>query len=342
MKQMIALILLILACSTTSEINAASTQGQGIAWQTNYEGAVSLAKSNSKPIILFFTGSDWCGWCNRLEEEVFDTPDFAALSKDKFIFVKIDFPLYTALSQQLSSQNKQLKKRFDIRSFPTIVIIDPQEQQIGTTGYRPGGGSQYAAHLDKLISNYTNYKQKVQTLQEQKLGGEELKKLYQKSKELDLGNDACHIVKLGMESDEKIYFTTERYRFLAEEGMIHGPEATELKQQLLRLDPQNEHHLHYDVAVIEFEASCEEMQKENYSSDLAVAPLIHYISKFGSKDKDNLWRLEMIVSQVYLDKNHLSEALKHAEAACRAAPSTVRPEIASAITSIQSQLATIH
>jgi len=342
MKQTIALLILMVACCTTISLNAANASGQGINWQTSYETAVNQAKSSSKPILLFFTGSDWCGWCNRLEDEVFNTAEFAGSSKDKFIFVKIDFPLYTALPQQLNEQNKQLKKRYDIRSFPTIVIIDPQEQQIGTTGYRAGGPGQYSAHLDKLIGNYSNYKQKVQNLQEQKLGGEELKKLYQKSKELDLGNDSYHIIKLGVESDEKIFFLTEQYRFLAEEGLIHSPEAIELKKQLFALDPQNEKHLHYDLAVIEFEASCEEMQKDNYSSDLAVAPLVHYINKFGSKDKDNLWRLEMIISQVYLDKNHLNDALKHAEAARIAAPTAVQNEIASAVASIQSQILSPH
>ncbi len=339
MKQTIALFLLMLSCCASISLNASDTSNRGINWQTNYEAAVKEAKRSSKPIVLFFTGSDWCGWCNRLDDEVFNTSEFAAASKDKFIFVKLDYPIYAALPQQLNEQNKQLKKRYDIRSFPIIVVIDPQEQQIGTTGYRAGGPAQYSAHLDKLISNYTNYKQKVQNLQEQKLGGEELKKLYQKSKELDLGNDTLHIIKLGLESDEKIYFLTEQYRYLAEEGLIHSPEAIKLKKQLFALDPQNEKHLHYNIAVIEFEASCEEMQKENYSSDLAVAPLVHYINKFGPKDKDNLWRLEMIISQVYLDKNLLKDALKHAEAAHVAAPASVQSEIASAVASIQSQIA---
>lgn len=338
MKQLATFLLFFFALASNLNLDASSQGNQGIQWQTNYENALNQAKASGQPIILFFTGSDWCGWCNRLEEEVFDTAEFANLSGNKFIFLKIDYPLYTALSPQITAQNKQLKKRYDIKSFPTLVIIDPQEQQIGTTGYRAGGARQYATHLDKLIGNYTNYKQKIQHLQEQKLGGEELKKLYQKSKELDLCNDTCHIVQLGMESDEKKFFLTERYRFLAEEGLIHSSEAIKLKQELLRLDPQNESHLHYDVAVIEFEASCEEMQRENFSSDLAVAPLMHYINKFGNKDKDNLWRLEMIISQVYLDKNHFSDALKHAEAAKVAAPLTVKPEIASAVASIQSQL----
>lgn len=342
MKQTIALLVFLLTFISNSPISATLPPDQKINWLTSYEAALQQSKSNSKPIILFFTGSDWCGWCNRLEAEVFDTRDFASAAKDKYIFVKIDSPLYAAQPQELNAQNKQLKKRYEISSFPTIIVIDSNEHQIGTTGYRAGGGREYAIHLDKLIGNFTNYKQQVQNLQEQKLGGEELKKLYQKSKELDLGNDTCHIIKIGMESDEKPYFLTERYRYLAEKGQIHSPEAIKLKQELLCLDAQNEKHIHYDIALIEFEACCEEMQKENYSTDLAVAPLVHYINKFGSKDKENLWRLEMIISQVYLDKNRLNDALKHAEAAHKVAPANVQSEISSAVASIQAQLFTSH
>lgn len=337
MKHLYALLFLILAVNSSVQLEASSNQNN-INWLTSYEQAVGQSKSTSKPILVFFTGSDWCGWCNRLEEEVFHTPEFASLSGDKFVFVRIDFPLYTPLSPELSAQNKQLKKRFDIRSFPTIVILDPQEQSIGTTGYRAGGGRQYASHLDKIIGNYSNYKQKVQNLQQQQLSGEELKKLYQKSKELDLDNDTHHIIKLGINSDEKNYFLVEYYRLLADEGQIHSAEAVKLKQQLLSLDPQNEALVHYNVAVIEFEAFCNEMQRDNFSSDLAVAPLVQYIQKFGSQDKANLWRLEMIISQVYLDKNRLSDALKHAIAAQKAAPTSVKNEIASAVASINLQL----
>ncbi|MCE5318679.1 MAG: thioredoxin family protein [Parachlamydia sp.] len=35
-----------------------------IPWMTNYEEAVTKSKSSSKPLLMFFTGSDWCGWCN--------------------------------------------------------------------------------------------------------------------------------------------------------------------------------------------------------------------------------------------------------------------------------------
>lgn len=340
MKKILSLLFLFL-CSMISicGIQADDARKSKVVWLTNYEDAVNQSRTASKPIILFFTGSDWCGWCNRLEEEVLDTDDFAEASADKFIFVKLDFPLYSNQDSRLSAQNKSLQKKYDIRSFPTIVILDSdQQKQIGVTGYRPGGGKQYAAHLFKMVSDYSGYKQKAMSLDKQKLSGMELKKLYEKSKELNLDNDTAQIMRLGLKSDQESYFLIERYRFLAEEGQIHSKEASSIKRRIHELDPKNENQTQYQVAVIEFESNCEEMEKDHYACEKAVLPLLDYIERFGADDKDNMWRLHMIISQVFLDKNKLGEALKHAKASYETAPSTVQPEIATAIKNIQSQI----
>jgi len=343
MKQLIAFFFVIVLNTISCSLHSGENAKTKVNWTTSYEEAVDKAKATSKPIILFFTGSDWCGWCNKLEDEVFNSQEFSEASGDKYIFVKLDFPLYTPLTPKISAQNKQLQKKYDVRSFPTLIVLDSQEQQqIGVTGYRPGGGKQYALHLQKMVSDFTAYREKIQNLPKQKLSGADLRKLYEKSKELDLANDTNTILKIGLESDEKLFFLTERYRFLADEGMIHNPEAVALRQQLLAIDPDNKKHIHYDISVIEFEALSEETQKENYSPEQVVAPLSDYVSKFGSKDKDNLWRLEMIISQVYLDKNKLAEAIQHAQASHDAAPSSVQAEIASAIKSMQTQLNAKH
>lgn len=330
------IIFAILGCTCNFITAEHAPQQKGITWLTNYEQALDEAKKTSKPIILFFTGSDWCTWCNKLDKEVFESHEFADDAGNQYIFLKLDFPLYSALTPQLSGQNKQLQKKYDVRSFPTLVILDHTgQQQIGVTGYRAGGGGQYAAHLKKMVDNHKSYKEKLQSSQTQKLSGLELRKLYEKSKELDLPNDTSYLLKIGMNSELKTFFLTERYRFLAEEGLIHDKEAVAIKQQLQDLDPNNELHVHYDIAVIEFEAFSEEKGK---NKDLATLPLLDYIEKFGSQDRGNLWRLEMIISQVYLDKNQLTSALKHAQASYDASPPSVQGEIASAIRNIQSQL----
>jgi protein disulfide-isomerase len=332
MKYLCSIIFTFLVFSC--QIEAMNNYQGGIRWLNNYDQALQMSQSSSKPILLFFTGSDWCSWCKKLEEEVLYTPEFAQDAGDKFIFVRLDFPLNSSLDPQTTTQNKQLQKKFDIRGFPTIVLLDGRtQQQIGVTGYRPGGGKQYASHLLKMVTDYSNFRAKIDTIEQKKLSGRELRDLYVKANEIGDTDDAEKIIKLGIESSESRFFLTEHYRYLADHGQISSSEAVATRQQLLASDPENESLTHYTVAIIDFETNQENGKQIPPNS--AVAPLLTYIEKFGSKDKDHLWRLEMIISQVFFESDDLNHALKYAQEAYEAAPSSAKKEIATAIKNIK-------
>jgi protein disulfide-isomerase len=310
-----------------------AVSGSRITWMTNYEEAVNASKSSSKPLLMFFTGSDWCGWCNKLEEESLDSPEFSQAAAAKFVFLKLDFPLYSSQDPKLKKQNEQLKQKFGIRSYPTIVLFDAQQnQQMGTTGYRAGGGKQYADHLQKMVNDYNSYKRKMSALESESLTEKELKLLYDKSQELKLAGDSKSIIKRGMGSSDPIFFSLEQYRLFGEEGCINCKEAMDLRTQLFAGDPKNEKGVHYKVALIEYETYC--LQKEK-TYESAVDPLVAYLNQFGSSDIENAWRLQMIISQVYLDGNQMPNALRHAEASYKAAPESARGQIAQTIHSIR-------
>jgi len=320
---------------------AEGTQNDHINWLTNYEEAVTLSKSTLKPIVLFFTGSDWCGWCTKLEQESLNTSEFAQAAGDKFIFMKLDFPINSPIPPHLAAQNKQLQKKYNVSGFPSLVILDSQQQtQIGTIGYRPGGGKLYAEHLSKIISDYSGYQKKMEAMSKQKYPSIELKKLYETAQTFGYHNDINLIVKEGMSSDDSLFFMMERYRLIAQEGLLGTNEAITLKQKLAIMDPNNEKMTHYHLALIDFEANNESTDKEKRSNDSAVVALLDYINKFGAKDKEHLWRLQMIISQVYFDKNNLPEALKFAENSYSSAPPAAKTKISMAIKNIQSQLST--
>jgi protein disulfide-isomerase len=324
------------------QIHGAETMSRSIEWQTNYEKAVTESKEKGVPLLMFFTGSDWCSWCNKLESEVLDTPQFKDAVGSKFVFLKVDKPAYRTLDAQTKAQNEQLQKKYDITGWPTIILFDTQKLQvIGKTGYQRGGAQNYASHLLKMVSDYNAYKQKTSQIDSQKHSGAELKKLYAKAKELDIYTDINRILKAGLASEEKLFFQLERYRFLVEEGSLRDPEAQLLRKELLAADPTNARKLPYQVAIIDFELLSLEAGKEGYSPDITVAPLVSYIEQFGMQDPENLWRLEMIISQVYLDHDKMSQALKYAQSSHEAAPATIQPEIAKAIRNIQ-VVAQIH
>jgi thiol-disulfide isomerase/thioredoxin len=122
-----------------------------IQWLMNYQQAVGAAKQQSRYILLFFTGSDWCGWCKKMESEVFSDPAFANAVSSKFVFVEVDFPMNKALPSDIAQQNAQLKQQYGITGYPTVVILDSNQNFVAETGYRPGGGREYANYLMGLV-----------------------------------------------------------------------------------------------------------------------------------------------------------------------------------------------
>lgn len=308
-------------------------------WMTNFEEAQTLAKKDKKPLLLFFTGSDWCGWCHKLENEALLTNEFYDAAGDKFVFVMVDFPLKSPLDAKTTAQNKELQKKYGVQGFPSVIILDENLQKIGQTGYQSGGGKAYAEHLKKMVEGFKGYKQKMSKLNSSNLDSDELQTLYGKALELCRPEDACRIIKVGMQNKDNRFFLLERFRFLAHEGQIHTSETQGLRQQLLLQDKNNELKTHYDIAVIEFEAYAHEMEKENYAPEIALAPLVAYIERFGDNDEDNSWRLQMIIAQVYLDNDRPQDAVKYAKAAHALAPESSQLDIQTFIHNIQKDTA---
>jgi len=119
-------------------------------WLTDYKQAQEEAKTNKKLVLMNFTGSDWCGWCIRLDREVFTKPEFQEYAKNKLVLLEIDFPRMKKLSPDEKSQNEALAQKYRIQGFPTIVVLDGEGRMVGELGYTPGGPSAFIAELEKL------------------------------------------------------------------------------------------------------------------------------------------------------------------------------------------------
>jgi protein disulfide-isomerase len=70
---------------------------------------------------------------------VFSTAEFKDWAKKNVILVEVDFPRRTEQPDDLKKQNMELKNRFAIRGYPTILFLDANEKVMGKSGYRPGG-----------------------------------------------------------------------------------------------------------------------------------------------------------------------------------------------------------
>ncbi len=123
----------------------------GDGWVTDFEAAKRQAAEKKLPMLVDFTGSDWCGWCVRLKKEVFDEQAFQDYAKDNLVLVELDFPRRKEQPQELKEANRKLLGQFGVRGFPTIVLLNPEGVEVARTGYRPGGPAAYIEHLKELL-----------------------------------------------------------------------------------------------------------------------------------------------------------------------------------------------
>ena len=111
----------------------------GEGWLTDFNKAKKEAAEKKLPILVDFSGSDWCGWCTKLNKEVFSQKEFKVFAKDNVVLFKADFPRAKKLSAEVKAQNKQLQQAYSIKGFPTVLLLDAGGKVIARTGYQRGG-----------------------------------------------------------------------------------------------------------------------------------------------------------------------------------------------------------
>jgi len=144
-----------IACAAAMALIGTSFAG-GEGWTTDFSSAKKQAAEQKKDLLIDFTGSDWCGWCIKLNDEVFKHDAFKAGVKDSFLLVELDFPKdKSKLSAEAQKQNEELSKKYAVQGFPTILLTDADGRPYAATGYQKGGPEKYVAHLNELRGQKT-------------------------------------------------------------------------------------------------------------------------------------------------------------------------------------------
>ena len=125
----------------------------GKTWLVSFEQAKKKSAETGRPIAVDFTGSDWCGWCIKLDEEVFSKPEFEKWASEKVVLLKLDYPRGTKQDEALVKQNRTLMRTYGIEGFPTILFLDATGQVIGQSGYEPGGPANWTSLADQMLGS---------------------------------------------------------------------------------------------------------------------------------------------------------------------------------------------
>jgi len=129
-------------------------EGEHSDWYDDFDVATAAAKEQGKDLLVDFTGSDWCSWCIRLHEEVFQFDTFLTPAKEKYILVALDFPREDEAKAKVPNpkRNDELNKKYGVRGYPTILLMTNDGEVFAQTGYQEGGPEAYVAHMDEIAS----------------------------------------------------------------------------------------------------------------------------------------------------------------------------------------------
>ncbi|MEO0528178.1 MAG: thioredoxin family protein [Bacteroidota bacterium] len=123
-------------------------------WNESYTDALQFAKKENKPIILVFSGSDWCPPCKKLEKKIWQSEEFKTYAAKNYVLYNADFPRkkQNKLSEEKMTANKQLAEIYNPKGhFPLVVVMDQGEKILGKTSYKKATPNEYIAHLNSYI-----------------------------------------------------------------------------------------------------------------------------------------------------------------------------------------------
>ncbi|MEO6054871.1 MAG: thioredoxin family protein [Chthoniobacterales bacterium] len=121
-------------------------------WLTDYTAALAQAKKENRPVLIDFTGSDWCGWCIKLDKETFTQPAFQEFAKKNLVLFEADFPRGIAQTSAVKKQNNELQTKFAVEGFPTQILVDSNGKEIARhEGYLEGGPKGFIDWVNKSL-----------------------------------------------------------------------------------------------------------------------------------------------------------------------------------------------
>lgn len=126
-------------------------------WLTDLEEAKKESNASNKPILMYFTGSDWCAPCKSLKKDFFNTAAFEEKSK-RLVLVMVDIPRrIDIISAEQKVKNQALVAKYNKEgSFPNIVILNDKLKTIGElSGYTfLRETDRHFAFIDSILENY--------------------------------------------------------------------------------------------------------------------------------------------------------------------------------------------
>ncbi|MDQ8185478.1 thioredoxin family protein [Pelagicoccus sp. SDUM812002] len=87
--------------------------------------ALAKAKVENK-LVLADMSAIWCPTCRSLDKNVFSNPKVQAKINENYVFARIEYE---------SEEGESFMDTYDVRAFPTILILDPTGKRLKKIEY---------------------------------------------------------------------------------------------------------------------------------------------------------------------------------------------------------------
>lgn len=251
------------ALLTTPSLLAAPAHANEGPWIADFDVAVEAAREQEKDLFVDFTGSDWCGWCIRLDEEVFSHDEFLTAAQEDYVLVKLDYPRGDEAKALVPNpeRNEELSTRYNIRGFPTILLMTADGDVFGQTGYQPGGPEAYVTHMAELRESGRSALQEVIDLAEAFEASEGEARMELMGRVLDtlegLSEDQPFASRLVGPAKAALELDADGSRGFKRRAVVAlldlGQADDEVVQAAIDIDPQNEEGLREQVLTFFFD-----------------------------------------------------------------------------------------
>ncbi|NOY88216.1 MAG: thioredoxin family protein [FCB group bacterium] len=109
-----------------------------INWESYDIGLKDAKEKNKHVFIDFFTS--WCGWCKKMDREVFNDSKVIDILNNDFIPVRVngDSKKVLNVNGYKVTEKNLTKYEFGVRGYPTFWFLKPDGSKLTTfSGYRP-------------------------------------------------------------------------------------------------------------------------------------------------------------------------------------------------------------
>ena len=124
------------------------------------QDAFSIARELQRPVLLIFSGSDWCLPCQWLEEKIFSDTVFKNFAKDNLVILKADFPQKQKLPQEQTGINEKLAEEFNPEgTFPLLELVTPKRTVLTLLQYINYSPKEFVNQINEILQSSSMWKE---------------------------------------------------------------------------------------------------------------------------------------------------------------------------------------